>query len=111
SSRQLSPGDLVADRFRIIRMLGRGGYGEVYLAEQTSVGRQVALKVLHQANGLEARVAERFDLEARQTCKLRSPNTVVIHDFGQDTSRGLLFLAMEFLEGESLKEYMVEHGP
>src|SRR5690606_10167884 len=37
--------------------------------------------------------------------------TVVIHDFGQDTSRGLLFLAMEFLEGESLKEYMVEHGP
>jgi len=110
-SRQLVAGDRVVGRFLIKRLLGRGGYGEVYLAEQLSVGRDVALKVLHGDLCDDPLVMERFDLEARRTSQLGHANTVVIHDFGWDDELGLLFLAMEYLSGACLKDVLRVEGP
>lgn len=91
-------------------MLGRGGYGAVYEAEQISMGRTVALKVLLSDIANDPQLVERFNLEARQTSRLRHHNTVTIYDFGRDAERELLFLAMEYLEGRDLKALLKDQG-
>lgn len=98
-------------RFRVIRLLGEGGFGEVYLAEQVSVEREVALKILHPALCRDAKVLARFEVEARNTCKLKHPNTVIFFDFGRDKNLDVLWLSMEYLEGEELKERLKREGP
>lgn len=100
----------LAGRFRLRRMLGRGGYGAVFEAEQTSVQRQCAVKVLVPHVAADPRNTRRFEREARATSQLAHPNTVVIYDFGLDHERRLLFLAMEFIEGESLRELIRREG-
>src|SRR5690606_33454684 len=77
--------------------LSRGGMGAVYLAEQTSLGREVAVKVI--LTGRAGREAEdRFDAEARGVCLLRHPNIITYHAYGRD-GRGRPYLVMEFLPG------------
>ncbi|MEZ4474720.1 MAG: serine/threonine-protein kinase [bacterium] len=97
----IGPGTLVAGRFQIEGLLGEGGMGSVYRARQIALRRPVALKVLlpHLASDELARA--RFEREARVASRLRHPNAVEIFDFGQ--AEGTLFLAMELLEGESLR--------
>jgi serine/threonine protein kinase len=90
-------------RFKVLRLLGEGGMGRVYLAEQTSMGRPVALKVLSPELGSDDRLKDRFRNEASLACRLNHPGTVVIYDFGV-TAEGLMFIAMELLEGKSLKD-------
>ncbi len=90
----------VSGRFRIISKLGEGGMGEVYRAEQMPIGRMVALKLLRHALTSDAKQVARFKREAQAITKLSHPNTVIIHDFGQDGD--LLFIAMEELVGNSL---------
>ncbi len=86
--------------FRVIRLLGRGGMGEVYLAEDVNLGRSVALKLLpppFQANDEGVR---RFEREARATAALNHPNIVTVYEIGE--WQGQPFIAMEFVDGETL---------
>jgi len=98
-------GRMVSGRFRIIRKLGDGGMGEVYLAEQLPMGREVALKVLRQHLADDPQAVERFQREAQAASQLTDQHTITVYDFGQDED-GTLFLAMEFLEGQPLDELL-----
>jgi serine/threonine protein kinase len=88
-------------RFEILKRLGQGAMGEVYLGRDPVIGREVALKTIHReaAQGAEAR--ERFAREARAAGTLNHPNLVTIHEFGED--QGVLYLAMEFVPGADLE--------
>ena len=102
-------GSIVDDRFEVISKLGEGGMGAVYKARQISMDRQVALKILlHDQRGDPISV-ERFRHEAYLASRLRHPNAIVIHDFGQSPD-GLLYIAMEYLSGETLKDRMTRVG-
>jgi tRNA A-37 threonylcarbamoyl transferase component Bud32 len=103
-------GTVVSERFRVEKLLGAGGYGEVYLAEQLSMGRRVALKVLRAHLAHKETALDRFRNEARFACKLRNPHTVVYHDFGDDPELGVFWLAMEYLEGWSLEQRLRAEG-
>jgi eukaryotic-like serine/threonine-protein kinase len=88
--------------YKILEKLGAGGMGEVYLAEDTRLGRKVALKLLPGSFHYDAERRERFLREARAASALRSPNVTAIYDFGE--SDGTMFIAMEYVEGELLSK-------
>ena len=92
--------------FRILREIGRGGMGVVYEAEQLSLSRRVALKVLPLAAALDARQFQRFQLEAQAAACLHHTNIVPV--FAVGTERGVPFYAMQFIEGRSLAEVIRE---
>ena len=102
-------GRLLAQKFRIDRLLGAGAMGRVYLAEQTNLGKQVALKVLHNAMAGDAALAKRFYREAKSASMLSHPNILQIIDFGDDG--GLLFIAMELLSGRDLYRAIKQDFP
>jgi hypothetical protein len=86
--------------FRILREIGRGGMGVVYEAEQLSLGRRVALKVLPFASMLDERQLQRFKNEARAAATLHHPNIVPVFSVGCE--RGVHFYAMQYVEGQTL---------
>jgi serine/threonine protein kinase len=92
--------------FRLIREVGRGGMGIVYEAEQISLGRRVALKVLPFAATLDPRQLQRFHNEARAAAGLHHTNVVPVHAVGQE--RGVHYYAMQFIEGHTLAEFIVQ---
>jgi serine/threonine-protein kinase len=92
-------GTTLLGRYRIVEPIGAGAMGAVYRAEQMGLQRPVALKVLKKQVDSGADVAARFEREARAMSALVHPNTVRVYDFGS-AEHGLLFLAMELLEGE-----------
>jgi hypothetical protein len=94
-------GDRIAGRYRIVRELGAGGMGRVYLARDESKDRDVALKILHRHMANNLTVVNRFRREARIMRDLSSPHAVQILDFGQ-AEDGSLYLAMEYLQGQTL---------
>lgn len=100
-------GKEVAGRFALKKMIGKGGYGAVFEAEQLSVGRRCAVKMLLPGYGDEDAVEQRFRAEARSTSRLAHPNTIVLFDFGVDEATGFLFLATEYLDGDTLHAVMV----
>jgi hypothetical protein len=96
-------------KFEIIRILGRGAMGEVYLAKDTVIGREVALKVIRPAlAGLDpgGELQARFQREARSAGILSHPHIVTVYEFGEDA--GLFFLAMEYVAGEDFSALLVE---
>ncbi len=99
----------IAGRYRIRAMLGAGGMGAVFRAEQISLKRTVALKLLKDELCEEPGIVRRFNAEAELAAKLNHPNTVTLFDFGQD-SDGTLFIAMEYVQGVSLRE-LIAKGP
>ncbi|MBW2452902.1 MAG: protein kinase [Deltaproteobacteria bacterium] len=99
----LAPGDEV-DHFSILKLLGSGGMGEVYLARDSKLGRKVALKVISQAQLHSSRSVDRFMREARTTARLNHPNIVTIHTVGEHG--GKPFLALEYIEGQTLRRWM-----
>jgi serine/threonine-protein kinase len=102
-------GRIIAGRFQIVRKLGDGGMGEVFLAEQQPMGRLVALKILRAALADDPQQVERFKREAQAASRLKHPNTIIVHDFGQGQD-GVVFLAMEYLEGRTLAHLLDEEG-
>jgi len=107
-SSQLSKGTSLANRYEILGELGRGGMGEVYLAEDTNLKRQVAIKVLPQPYALDEERLVRFEREARLLASLNHPNIATI--YGLERSDGQRFLVMELVEGETLRE-RIGKGP
>jgi hypothetical protein len=95
--------------FRILREVGRGGMGVVYEAEQISLGRRVALKVLPFAAMLDRQQLARFKNEARAAATLKHPSIVSVYSVGCE--RGVHFFAMELIEGQSLAEVIAAMRP
>jgi serine/threonine-protein kinase len=102
-------GRTIAGRYRMLAKLGEGGMGAVYRAEQISLKRTVAVKLLRPEMSSSPLLLRRFNAEAEVVAKLSHPNTVNIYDFGQDTD-GTLFIAMEFIEGTSLRSVLHAEG-
>jgi eukaryotic-like serine/threonine-protein kinase len=94
--------------YRVLRRLGIGGMAEVYLAEQCSLGRQVALKVLLRHLAEDATYVERFQNEARAAASLVHANIVQIHEVGQ--AEGLHFIAQEYVRGKNLGVILRQQG-
>ena len=91
----------VINHYRVLSSLGAGGMGEVYLAEDTRLGRKVALKLLPASFVKNADRLRRFEQEARAASALNHPNIITIHDIGQSDSTH--FIATEYIEGETLR--------
>ena len=106
-ARDLS-GTTIGD-FRVVRLLGRGGMGEVYLATQTSLNRPVALKVLRPEMLSNPTYLGRFEAEAWSAAKLNHPNIVHIYMVG--ALGDVRFIAMEYVEGTNLREFINRKGP
>ncbi len=102
-------GVVVADRYELVRELGAGGIGTVWLATHAAVGRSVAVKLLHPKHS--GGLAERFQLEARALGRLNHPNCITLHDFGFSEELGAHFLVMEYLEGRPLDARRGEQLP
>ena len=96
--------------YLILELVGIGGMGRVYRAEQTNLGRTVAVKIIHPHLVGEENAAARFITEARAASRLNHPNSVGIIDFGKSPD-GQLYLVMEFLRGRDLARVTHEDGP
>ncbi|HWR83824.1 MAG TPA: protein kinase [Candidatus Deferrimicrobium sp.] len=94
--------------YRIIRQLGAGGMGEVYLADDTSLNRQVAIKLLSATHASDYEFRKRFSREAQAAAALNHPNIVTIHGVGEQDGRP--YIVMEFVEGATLRECIPPEG-
>jgi serine/threonine protein kinase len=94
--------------YRILELLGKGGMGEVYLAEDTRLNRRVALKVLSTDLGADPSRRERFEREARAAAALNHPNIVTIHSV--EEAGGVPFLTLELVDGKTLGELIPAEG-
>jgi serine/threonine protein kinase len=103
-------GRILDDRFRLIERVGHGAYGSVYRAEQVALHRDVAVKVIDVSSRNDAEAAQCFLREACAVSRVRHPNTVSIFDFGR-TDDGLLYLAMELIQGVTLTELVACSAP
>jgi len=99
---KLTPGQRVK-HYQIVNLIGEGGMGEVYLATDTILGRRVALKVLPTFVSKDPERLRRFTQEARAASRLSHPNVCVVHEIGE-TEDGRPFIAMEYVEGITLRE-------
>ncbi len=102
-------GSVIADRYHITKKLGEGGMGAVYLGEHVKMGRKSAIKVITKSMSSDAEAIARFNREAANAAQINHPNVCGIYDFGE-TSEGLIYLAMEFIEGEALTALLEREG-
>ncbi|HEX6583630.1 MAG TPA: Stk1 family PASTA domain-containing Ser/Thr kinase [Thermoleophilaceae bacterium] len=100
---------LVDGRYRILRRIGSGGMADVYCAEDSHLGRQVAIKVLHRRFAQDQEFVERFRREAKSAAGLNHPNVVGVFDRGEH--EGTYYIAMEFLTGRTLKDIVTAEAP
>ncbi|SNV64013.1 Serine/threonine-protein kinase PrkC [Veillonella rodentium] len=99
---------LLDNRYRIVDKIGVGGMADVYLGEDTLLGRPVAIKILHANFANDDEFVKRFKREAQAAGKLNHPNIVNMYDVGFD--QNLHYIIMEYVDGETLKEYITRHG-
>ena len=107
----LRSGQLVGGDFEVIRLLGAGGMGTVYVARQVSTGAVRALKVMRSRFSSDPAFVRRFTLEARASAQIRSRHVIEVVQAGIDEALSLPWLAMEFLEGRTLADAMDRFGP
>lgn len=103
-------GEVIDGRYRIVRALGHGGMGRVYYSEHAKLNKPFALKFLLGDLTQNPEMVKRFQREANSSSRLNHPHCVSTVDFGE-TSNGLLYLAMEYLEGQDLAKVMRKDGP
>jgi eukaryotic-like serine/threonine-protein kinase len=101
-------GEVLAGRYRLLTLLGRGGAGEVWQAEDTVLARQVAVKLLRRLEGDPMDAVQRFRAEAQAAARLMHPNVVATYDVG--TEGDLVFLVMELVSGPDLSQLMRTAG-
>jgi eukaryotic-like serine/threonine-protein kinase len=106
---EVADNTLVDSRYLIVRRIGSGGMADVYCAEDTHLGRQVALKVLHRRFAQDQEFVERFRREASSAAGLQHPNVVGVFDRGKHD--GTYYIAMEHLPGRTLKEIVTAEAP
>jgi len=106
---EVADNTLVDSRYLILRRIGSGGMADVYCAEDTHLGRQVALKVLHRRFAQDQEFVERFRREASAAAGLQHPNVVGVFDRGRHD--GTYYIAMEHLPGRTLKEIVTTEAP
>ena len=97
---RLAEGTVIAGRFRLVRTLGRGGMGEVWLAHHTGLDTPCAIKFIHAQVAAVAETRQRFEREAKAVAQMRSPHVVHVLDYGE--CEGMPYIAMEYLDGEDL---------
>src|SRR5438445_5779616 len=102
-------GQVLADRYHIMKKLGEGGMGQVYLAEHVKMGRRSAIKVMNPSMVHDPEAVARFNREASNASRISDSHVCAIYDFGE-TEDGLIYLAMEFVEGEPLTELLAREG-
>ncbi|MEO7998786.1 MAG: serine/threonine-protein kinase, partial [Gemmatimonadaceae bacterium] len=100
--------EALAGHYVIVRALGQGGMGTVFLARDVTLDREVAVKVISPELAASPELRERFLKEARTVAKLRHPNIVAVYTAGE--GNGLLYFVMEFVPGESLRDRMTREG-
>jgi eukaryotic-like serine/threonine-protein kinase len=106
---EVAEGTVVDGRYTIERRLGSGGMADVYCAQDTQLGRQIALKVLHRRFARDREFVERFRREASAAAGLQHPNVVGVFDRGEYD--GTYYIAMEYLPGRTLKDVIREEAP
>lgn len=107
----LEPGAILASRFKIVRLLGQGGMGEVYLAEDTELSEQVALKIVRSDVARDPQFLSRFRREVQFARQITHPNICRVFDLGRDQGPDgeRVFFTMEYLDGESLDSHIKRH--
>ena len=103
-------GTVIDGRYQVLQCIGEGGMGVVYKARQTSIDRMVAIKMLSSHLAQDKTWVQRFYNEGKACSRLHHPNTIRMFDFGQTTD-GQLFMAMEFLDGHSLRQVISSQAP
>jgi serine/threonine-protein kinase len=103
-------GQILAERYHVTKKLGEGGMGQVYLAEHVKMGRRCAIKIMSQGMINDPDAVSRFNREAANASRINHANVCSIYDFGE-TKEGLIYLAMEFIEGKSLTDLLHDTGP
>jgi len=104
---EVNEGSVVDGRYRVLRRIGSGGMADVWLAEDTHLQRQVALKVLHRRFAQDREFVERFRREAEAAAGLQHPNIVAVYDRGE--FEGTYYIAMQYVEGPTLKQ-LIDSG-
>jgi serine/threonine-protein kinase len=99
---------VLAQRYRIVSLLGRGGMGEVYRATDLMLGQPVALEFLPSTTGRDEAVLSRFRNEVRVARQVSHPNVCRVYDIGE--AEGLMFLTMEYVDGEDLESLLRRIG-
>ena len=103
-------GKLVANKYKVELMLGEGGMGKVYKANQLALDKPVVLKVLRQALLGDERTVARFQREAKAASRLNHPNSISVLDFGQ-AEDGAMYIAMEYVQGKDLHQILSREWP
>jgi serine/threonine protein kinase len=106
---QLDADVLLGDRYRLVRMIGSGGMGAVWEAEDETLGRPVAVKVLSESLAAGERAVRRFEREAQAAARLSGPYIAAVYDFGR--SEGRPYIVMELVRGETLADRLAREGP
>ena len=103
------PGDIIAERYRVVAPIGRGAMGTVYRVEHTQISKVMAIKLLHRELQEQPENVARFHREAESASRLNHPNTVHVFDFGR-TKSGSLYLVMEHVDGDDLSKVLANEG-
>ena len=103
-------GSIIDDKYHVLSLLGAGGLGSVFLAEQTDLSRKVAIKVLHYQSALDLEQITRFEQEAKILSTLRHQNVVGVYSVGR-LDQGVPYIAMEYLDGQTLEQLQKQGGP
>ena len=102
-------GQIIGERYHVLRRLGEGGMGQVYLAEHVKMGRRSAVKVMHPGMVHDPDAISRFNREASNASRITHPHVAAIYDFGE-TADGIVYLAMELVDGEPLTAILERGG-
>src|SRR5215208_6933052 len=106
---EVAEGTVVDGRYRVLNRIGSGGMADVYCAQDSQLGREVAIKILHRRFSRDREFVERFRREASAAAGLQHPNVVSVFDRGEYD--GTYYIAMEYLQGRTLKDVIREEAP